>query len=79
MDTSKGGKLSAKDGVLKVGYSLKVDGDKDERAAAGISGEFFVDIPEALDEALKDNATAQILVKWIDMNKSLLPAVEKEI
>lgn len=78
-ELKKGGKLEVKDAVVKIGYEVSYDKDQDGRASAGIKAEAFADLPEILDESLKDNATAQLLAKWFDANKSLLPAVEKEI
>lgn len=79
MELKKGGALVVKDGVAKISYGLEQDGDQDGRPAAGIKAEAFVDIPEILDESLKDSATAQLLAKWLDANKALLPPVDKEI
>lgn len=79
MDLKKGGKLEVKDGVAKISYGAEADGDQDGRPAGGLKAEAFIDIPEVLDESLKDSATAQLIAKWLDANKSLLPPVEKDI
>lgn len=79
MELKKGGTLSVKDGVAKISYGAEQDGDQDGRPAAGLKAEAFIDIPEVLDESLKDSATAQLIAKWLDANKSLLPPVDKEI
>lgn len=79
MEISKGGKVEVKDGVAKITYAAKSDADGDGRAAAGVSVEAFIDIPELLQESMKDNATAQTIAKWLDANKMLLPPVDKEI
>ena len=79
MEIQKNGKLTVKDGVAKIEYSAQMDGDQDSRAAGGVKVEAFVDIPELLDESMKDSSTAQLIAKWLDANKVLLPAVEKEI
>lgn len=79
MEVSKGGKLSVKDGVAKISYAASMDGDQDGRAAGSVAVEASVDIPELLDESMKDSATAQTIAKWLDANKSLLPPVDKEI
>lgn len=79
MEIQKNGKLTVKDGVAKIEYSAQMDGDQDGRSAGGVKVEAFVDIPELLDESMKDSSTAQLIAKWLDANKVLLPAVEKEI
>lgn len=79
MESIKGGKLKVEAGVVKIDYGVTFDGDQDGRSAGGMKAEAFLDLPELLDEAMKDNATAQMLAKWIDLNKGLLPAVEKAI
>lgn len=78
-ELKKGGKVEVKDAVVSIEYSMEYDKDNDGRPSAGISAKAFVDLPEILDESLKDNATAQLLAKWFDANKTLLPAVEKPI
>lgn len=78
-EVKKGGNFSVVDGKVSIEYGIEFDKDQDGRASAGISAKAFVDLPEVLDESLKDNATAQILAKWIDANKSLLPEVKKDI
>ena len=75
----KSGKLTVENGVVKIGYGYEHDGDGDGRASAGIKAEAFADLPEVLDEVKKDSATMQTLAKWFDLNKGLLPKVEKEI
>lgn len=77
--TAHSGKLHVSSGVARINYDVVFDKDADGRASAGGGGYAFVDIPELLDESLKDNATAQILVKWFDANKNLLPEIAKEI
>lgn len=79
MELQKEGKLEVKDGIVTIAYGIQYDGDKDGRPAAGISAKAFADLPEILDESMKDSATAQLLAKWLDANKTLLPAVEKAI
>lgn len=79
MEVQKGGTVLVKDGVVSIEYAAKYDKDADGRASAGITAKAFVDLPEIMDESLKDNATAQILAKWVDANKALLPSVEKAI
>lgn len=75
----KGGKISVQDGVAKLAYAAQIDGDTDGRAMGGVSVEAFIDLPELLQEMMKDSKAAQVLAQWLDANKSLLPAVEKEI
>ena len=75
----KGGKVEVKNAVVSIEYSMEYDKDNDGRPSAGIAAKAFVDLPEILDESLKDNATAQLLAKWFDSNKTLLPPVEKEL
>lgn len=79
MELKKGGKLTVKDGIVKISYGAEADGDQDGRPAGGLKAEAFVDLPEVLDESLKDNATAKLIAAWLDANKSLLPPVEKDI
>lgn len=79
MELKKGGKLEVKDGVAKISYGAEADSDADGRPAAGLKAEAFVDIPEVLDEAMKDSASAQLISKWLDANKGLLPVVQKDI
>ena len=75
----KSGKLKVADGVATISYAAKMDGDQDGRAAGSVEVTASVDIPELLDESMKDNKTAQVISKWLDANKSLLPPVDKEI
>lgn len=79
MEVQKGGIVAVKEGVVTIEYAAKFDADGDGRAAAGISAKAFADLPEIMDESLKDNATAQLLAKWFDANKMLLPAIEKAL
>ena len=76
---SYSGKLTIEDGVVKIGYGYEHDGDGDGRPSSGIKAEAFADMPEILDEAKKDSAAMQTLAKWFDLNKGLLPKVEKEL
>lgn len=73
------GKLHVSSGIARINYDVVFDRDADGRPSAGGGGYAFVDIPELLDESLKDHATAQILAKWLDANKNLLPEISKEI
>ena len=79
MEIKKGGKLTVVDGVAKVQFGASSDSDGDGRAAASANVEVSIDIPELLQESMKDSATAQTIAKWLDANKSLLPPVDKEI
>lgn len=66
-------------GVVTIDAEITYDKDQDGRAAAGAKLVVFADLPEVLDESMKDNATAQLLAQWFDANKMLLPKVEKEL
>ena len=77
-DVSQKKNIKVEAGVVTLNAEVKYDKDQDGRAAAGIKVEAFADLPEVLDESLKDNATAQMLAKWFDANKLLLPVVDKE-
>lgn len=79
MEVKKGGNLKVQDGVATISYAAQMDGDQDGRAAGTVEVKASIDIPELLDESMKDSKTAQTIAKWLDANKSLLPPVDKEI
>ena len=70
--------IKVESGVVTIDAEITYDKDQDGRAAAGAKLVVFADLPEVLDESMKDNATAQLLAQWFDANKMLLPKVEKE-
>lgn len=78
METEKKATIGFAEGKATVHATLVVDTDKDARPAAGAELKIFIDVPEFMDEAKKDSATMQMLSKWFDTNKHLLPPVEKE-